>query len=204
MKLSTYIREEQEFQIFILNEGDHWETYDTSVHGSAEAIDDGYVVAYANGEIIENQSNARSLPPGVSYIVGVPYQVVRMPPCVGNDPRVRIVHEPSIYHERGRYCTKVTNTGEVPFRVNRFASFSRAGLFGGYRLSTITNDWFSHEQFMCWYNAKAEWLSPQSTVVDEDNFGFGNGYWVFEIEFEGEETILVKSRLPKNELKATR
>ena len=204
MKLSTYIREEQDFQIFIRSGSGKWEMYDPSVHGAAEEISGDYVVAYANGEIIENHVYTNDLPPGTTYISGVPYRVVKMPQCVVDDPRVRIVHEPSVYHQHGRYCTKVTNTGEIAFRVNRFAAFSKAGFFGGYRLSTISNDWFSHEQFMCWYNAKAEWLEPQSTVADQDNFGSGNGYWVFEIEFEGKETIVVKSRLPKNDLKATR
>lgn len=204
MKLSTYMRKEQHFQIFIRSRSGKWETYDPSVHGPADSISRNYVVAYANGEVIENRVNTNDLPPGTNYISVVPYKVVKMPQCVVDEPRVQIVHESSVYHQHGRYCTKMTNTGEIPFRVNRFAAFSKAGFFRGYRLSTISNDWFSHEQFMCWYNAKAEWLQPRSTVADQDNFGFGNGYWVFEIEFEGKETIRVKLRLPHNELKATR
>ena len=204
MKLSTYIRKEQEFQIFIRSKSGEWETYDPMTHGPAESITSGYVVAYANGEVVENSVNADDLPPNTHYISVVPYKLVKMPECAADDPRVKIVHEPSAYHQHGRYCTKLTNTCDIPFKVNRFSFFSKKGIFRSYRLSTISNDWFSHEQFMCWYNAKSEWIPPGSTVADQDNYGFGNGYWVFEIEFENKKVILVKSRLPNKELKATR
>lgn len=204
MKLSAYIREEQEFQIFIRSKSGEWETYDPSVHGPADSITWGYVIAYTNGEVVENRVNVNDLPQGTHYISMVPYKVVKMPKCVADDPRVTIVHEPSAYHQHDHYCTKLTNTGDIPFKVNRFSAFSKKAFFGGYRLSTISNDWFSHEQFMYWYNAKSEWIQPGSTVADQDNYGFGNGYWVFEIEFENKKVILVKSRLPNKELKATR
>jgi len=204
MSLSTYIREEQEFQIFIRSNSGEWETYSPSVHGPADSINRDYVIAYSNGEIVDNRVDVNDLPPNTHYVAEVPYEVIKMPDCVADDPRVRISHEPSAYHQHGYYCTKLTNTSEIPFRIARFSAFSKAGLFRGYRLSTISNGWFSHEQFMCWYNVQSEWIGPECTVADQDNFGFGNGYWVFEIELKDKTSILVKSRLPKKQLKSTR
>ncbi len=203
MKLSNYIRKEQKFQIFIRSKSGEWETYDPITHGPAESITRDYVVVYPNGEILENLANTKDLPLGTHYIPFVPHKVVKMPKCIIDDPRVKIVHEPSAYHQQGRYCTKLTNTGDIPFKVNRFSAFRKRGFFSGYRLSTVSNDWFSHEQFTCWFNAKSQWILPGSTVADQDNYGFGNGYWVFEIEFENKEVILVKARLPNKKFEAT-
>lgn len=195
MALSAFIRKEQEFQIFIRGRNGEWETYTPSAHGPAESITKGYAVAYANGELLEYCDNGSDLPPWTNFIYTIPYKVVKMPECAA-DARVSIVHEPSAYRQDGYYCTKLTNNSDAPFKVNRFAAFSKKGFFGGYRLSTISHDWFSHEQFLYWYNTRSEWIRPGTTVADQDNYGFGNGYWVFEIEFKNQEIVFVKSRLP--------
>jgi hypothetical protein len=202
LPLSAYIRKEQKFQIFVRGKSGEWETYDPSVHGPAESITKGYAAAYSSGELLQNCDNGKDLPLGTRYVSLMPYKVIKMPECVV-DPRVSIVHEPGVYR-RGHYCTKLTNTGDVPFKVNRFAAFIKKGFFGSHYLSTISNDWFYHEHFLCWYNAGQEWIQPGSTVADQDNYGSGKGYWVYEIEFKNKEVIFVKSRLPDKRFKMMR
>lgn len=197
MSLSKYIRSEQEFDIYLYNSEFGWQVYDLFVHGNADAIDHDYAVAYKGGEILACTAElAKGLPPGTHYIHVVPWKVIRMPVCKDSDPRIEIEHVVSKYHKSGRYCTRLCNVGDVAFKVIRFASFSK-GFFGRCRLSTISGDWFSHEQFVCWYNVKSGWIQPGCEVADHDNYGFGRGYWVFEIEFEGQGAIFIRSKLPK-------
>ena len=195
MKLDTYIRKEQNFKIFIFD-NNKWNLYDPSLHGSPESIKHGYIVAYNSGEIVEDCANSNDLPDEVYYIEDEPYKIIKMPECIEDNSIVSIIHEPSNYHSGNYYCTKLTNTGSVPFRVNRFAAFEKPGLFRGYRLSTISNAWFSHEQFMNWYNVRSEWIEPGETVADQDNYGLGNGYWVFEIECSNNNRFFVKEKRP--------
>ncbi len=195
MNLKTYIRDEQEFLIFMRADGGEWERYDPAKHGSPESLRRGYVVAYLSGEIIENRVNMNHLPPGTHYIEESDGKPELMPPC-DDDHSIAIQHEPSAYHRNGKYCTRVRNAGNTPFRVKRFAAFQKAGLLGKYRLSTISNAWFTQAQFIHWLNQKTEWIAPESEVADHDNFGFGNGFWVFEIEYETGKTVTVKTSLP--------
>ncbi len=117
------------------------------------------------------------------------------------DARVQIRHEPSEYHAFGRhYRTRIRNAGDTPFRVRRFAAFRRDG--GQYRLSTITNSWFTEDQFRNWFHWKTEWIAPGSEVSDPDNYGFGMGCRVFEIKFQTGEVLLVRERLPRTKITA--
>jgi len=199
MNLQTYIREEQKFLIFIRSSQRQWEKYDPDIHGEPESLRRGYVVAYLNGEIIENRVNITGLPPGTHYIMETGGRSEVMPDCVQH-PRIEILHEASKYHHHGKYCTRIRNAGDTPFRIRRFSAFQKAGIFGKYRLSTISNDWFTQNQFMNWFNQKTQWISPGEEVADQDNFGFGNGFWLFEVEFETGEMITVKARLPNQSM----
>lgn len=198
MALSKYIRNDQQFKIFIRIADSQWEEYIPANHGQAESIVRDYVVAYGNGEIVDNTTtDYNAQPPGTHYIDVIPYETVKMPRCLASDHRVSITHETSKYHNDNHYCTRLLNIGSVPFKVKRFAAFRKASLFGSYMISTISHDWFSHEQFTYWYNCKSEWIQPQCEVADHDNYGSGGkGFWVFEIEFQNQETIFVKSKLP--------
>ncbi len=190
MSLAQYIREEQEFLIYIHASADEWEVYEPDRHGTPESIHEGYVVAYLNGEVLEDCANTESLPPGIDYIKVFKKNQEVMPQCV-DDARVKIQHEPSPYHPSdGHYCTRIRNMGSVPFKVRRFAAFRAIGR--QYRISTVSNSWFTEDQFRNWFNQKTEWLAPGDEAVDQDNYGSGNGYWVFEIEFDTGEIVTVK------------
>lgn len=195
MNLKTYIRDEQEFLIFMQSPDGQWEKYNPAVHGPSESLRRGYVVAYLNGEIVENRVSLHDLPPGTHYIDEFKGKPELMPTCV-DDPRIAIHHEPSAYHRHRKYCTRIRNAGDTPFRVKQFAAFQKTSIFAKYRLSTISNAWFTDDQFIHWFNQKTRWIAPESEVADHDNFGVGNGFWVFEIEFETGKTVMVKTRLP--------
>lgn len=195
MTLSRYIRADQEFLIYLRMPNGEWRRYDSVEYGPAADIKKDYVVAYLNGEVLEVIPPAAALPEGLHYIQTFPPQKIAMPECVEDDFQVSITHVVSSYYRGGRYATRIYNPGPQRFRIRRFGGFHRWGLWGRWRLSTITNNWFSGEQFRCWYNQKNEWIMPGEYVIDYDNYGYG-GYWVYEVEFDN-RTIFVKSKEPQ-------
>ncbi len=195
MSLKQYIRKDQEFLIYLRGSRD-WERYEPGRHGPPDSIRRGYVVAYPNGEILaETLEDADNPPPGTHYIEATGgRRGEAMSRCAG-DARVEIRHESSAYHTSDQYyCTRIRNSGEIPFKVRRFAAFGRN--FWRYRLGTISNSWFTAEQFRNWFNLGTEWLAPGGGAADRDNYGLGDGYWVFEVEFATGEVVAVQSRLP--------
>jgi hypothetical protein len=198
MNLKQYIRNDQEFLIYIHTPSAEWEKYDHNRHGSPELIQHNYVVAYSNGEILDNRANTFDIPPNTYYIeiLERKSKPELMPPC-NKDSRVSIQNEPSAYPRQGNYCTRIQNIGNLPFKIRRFAAFAKTSFFGKYRLNTISNTWFTEKQFRNWFNQKTEWIMPNTEVADQDNYGSGNGFWVFEIEFPNGEIVIVKAKLPK-------
>ncbi len=193
--LKQYIRKEQNLLIYIYTSDSQWELYDPSLHGCAERIENGYIVAYPNGEIMADAVNTNATPPGTYYIEEMETTDEVMPLCI-DSALVEIRHCSSINnHADERYCTIVRNIGDVPFKVKRFAAFSMRN--GEYRLSTISNTWFSNTQFQNWFNQTDEWITPNMKVADQDNYGYGNGYWVFEIQFQSGDTVFIRSKLPQ-------
>lgn len=196
--LKQYIRKEQEFQIYIYVGYQQWEAYDPARHGEAKNISFGYVVAYPNGEILENTVDSDIIPVGTYYPGETTPRSETMPECVAS-PSVEIKNIPSLYHNREeRYCTRIRNTGAVPFKINRFAAFHM--LDGRYVISTITGDWYTCEQFRNWFNQSQEWINPGEQVADQDNYGYGIGYWVFEISFQTGDSANIKVPLPRYQI----
>ncbi|MBN2211336.1 MAG: hypothetical protein JW709_08065 [Sedimentisphaerales bacterium] len=193
MSLSRYIRDDQAFLIYLRSPDGTWRRYDSAEHGPAGDIKKDYVVAYLNGEVLEAVPWAEKLPEGLYYTKTGPRQNIAMPEC-GKDDLVAITHYVSPYHRSGRYATCIYNKDWRPIRIRRFGFFRPSGTGKRYKLSTITNDWFSGEQFRYWYNQHNDWIMPHEKVTDHDNYGFG-GYWVYEVDY-GDKSIFVKSKAP--------
>lgn len=194
MSLKDYIRDDQKFLIYLRTAHKGWEIYDPDKHGTPRSVRRNYVVAYLNGEILENRVKGPDIPPGTHYVEQRERSSVTMPEC-RDDHRIEIWHETGI-SRAGKYCTRVRNTGNTPLRIRRFAAFVCEEPGGEYLLSTITNDWFTAEQFIYWFNQQSSWIQPGQEVCDPDNYGFGSGYWVFDVEFSSGESVFVKSVLP--------
>ena len=147
MSLEKFFRSEQKFNIYILNTTGEWEVYSESKHEHPSLIESNYLIAYKNGEVLDNTTRSITLPKGVHYISVKPYLKIKMPICDDIDQALIITHEASKGQNNHRYCTKIRNAGTAPIRIVRFAAFKKTGIFGSFYLSTISNDWFTSEHF---------------------------------------------------------
>ena len=189
--LSSYIREDQSFLIFIFSKKNNWEIYNSKQHGNAKNITKNYVVTYLDGAILANTMTNHIIPEKTYYIEEQKYKYEEMTENI-SDLNIEIVHTDSIYHpDSNYYCTSITNNMNEPFQVERFAAFKPYK--GKYILSTVSNDWFNAKQFRFWYNQTTKWIMPGETVIDYDNYGREKGYWVFDIKLKSGEKFTIKS-----------
>ena len=90
---------------------------------------------------------------------------------------------------------KANRFSNEKLRVTRFAGFSKSD--GALRLSTITGDFFSEEEFINWYGAPTNgWIPPNGTVEDPNNYGSGDGYWVYYFETQNGKTFAAGAQIP--------
>lgn len=160
-----------------------------------------FLVVYANGEILSAQHEFFPLPEGVRFVEpsGQPKQdVLDVSLLEGGKKFVTITFGPSASkpNEPGHYSTTIRNTSGHKVRVTRFASFTKTG--AEFRLNTLSGDYFSADEFISWYGAPQDgWIAPNSTVADPNNYGGGNGYWVYYFEGENGKTFVAGARVPQ-------
>lgn len=160
-----------------------------------------FVVVYANGEVLSS-----SVPPPTRLPAGTHFA---RPAAAGHDHRlsreqvarastsVVVRFEPK--HRRtpdGQrlYATTVANQGREPIRVTHFAAYVEVG--GGWQLRTITDGFFTAEQFTEWYGAPADgWIAPGGSVVDPENYG--EALWVYYFETHLGQTGMAAGRAPR-------
>jgi hypothetical protein len=197
MSLAKYIRNEQKFQIYILEESGSWEPYSEEEHGKPSGIFKNYIVAYDNNEILDNTAHVRQLPSHLRYIEEKPYVRVAMPKCI-ELPFIEIKHTKSLFHQDEiHYCTEIINHSDDPLTILEFAAFAKTSYFGKYNLHTISNTWFTQSHFAHWYNCPNGVINPNSSVVDQDNFGGGKGFWIFNIKHQRKQAY-IKTSFPRN------
>jgi hypothetical protein len=160
-----------------------------------------FLVVYPNGEILSAGREFFPLPEGVRFVEATanPKQDI-LDLSVLDEGRtfVTITFGPSASRpsEPGYYSTTIHNISDQSLRVTRFAAFTKVGQ--SFRLSTITGDYFSADQFMSWYGAPQDgWIPPGGIVADPNNYGSGDGYWVYYFETEDGRTFAAGARIPK-------
>lgn len=165
---------------------------------------DAWVAAYPNGEVIEMGAVRRRLPPGVHFVRSsdpVEHQVLNDSMNEGNAGYVAIEFGAAGAHpeDSNNYSTVLTNTASVPWRVTRFGGYNQVG--NNWRLSTITGDLFTAEQFQNWYgHTSNEWVQPGDSVVDYNNYGGSDVAWIYECELEDGTTFRAGAKKPKRSI----
>ncbi|MEM1354596.1 MAG: hypothetical protein AAGC44_03455 [Planctomycetota bacterium] len=146
------------------------------------------LVCYPNGEVICKFGQIYKLPPGVSYLIE-PRK---------NDDKLRytkrlvrngekgalVIHSPPrTQTSESSYSTTITNQSRNKIRVTKFGPFAK-GLFG------IKKDpvegYYDSIQFCNWFRVSDPegWINPGESVCDPDNYGSGDGVWVYFFENE--------------------
>jgi hypothetical protein len=164
-------------------------TLETGVFCPLSAVD-AFLLAYPSGEIMEVDGKMPArLPSGISYIDISPERStdeLSLSDLTEGHTFLRVTHDKGpVCRPHARpddYITSLCNISAEPVRVQRFAGF-RLMDNGRYRISTITGNWFTEEQFRAWYGCwDREWLAPGQTVADLYNYGgSSNGFWAYEI-----------------------
>jgi len=146
------------------------------------------IVSYPSGEAMFMYGLMHDVPDGVSFNTGACYS--DSSPGYSKSlmkegaAKVKVTHGDSLSQgkdPRSHYSTSVTNLSDRKIRAVKFAAYKK-GLFG--RLSRESDGFYSPRQFREWFRVPDPygWILPNETVCDPDNFGYGNGYWLYFFE----------------------
>jgi hypothetical protein len=160
-----------------------------------------YLVAYPNGEIADSEKPFSPLPPGIHMLQPAEpsvHHVMQNSDFMGQPDHLQIWNEksPTHFQERNYYKTCLRNTSRKNIRILRFAGYHWRD--EALILATVTNDFFTEEEFHEWYGVDEDgWIKPEQTVFDPSNYGLGDGCWVYFAETEDGEGFVAKVELSK-------
>jgi hypothetical protein len=104
---------------------------------------------------------------------------------------IQITYGPSATRQRDRhyYATSLKNISTEGIRVRRFAGYRPSE--EGWRLSTVTRQFYSAEEFCEWYGlGSSKWIEPGQVVTDPNNYGSPPVLWAYYCESaSGQEFI---------------
>lgn len=210
-RLRTLALENADYTIYIGVPADTpamWEAV-SDVTDSTLSLQDGTVIPYAdvrafavlysNGQLVDAEFEGLPLPPGVTGLtpssetdddileaddltVGKDYLQITFGACPA--------HPNSLDH----YSTTLTNITDEPIRVEKFAGYSKTAI--GWRLSTITNKFFSAEEFQEWYGLKnTGWIMPGESASDPNNYGSRPVLWAYYCRSESGKRFIAGESL---------
>jgi hypothetical protein len=173
-----------------------------SLSGARTEIEDltAFLVVYANGQVLQAERPFFPLPEGVGFFEERAEQrrdLLDLSELAEGEAFVKVSYGESASHpnDRSQYSTTIRNNSDTKLRVLKFGAFTKSA--DGYRLSTVSGDFFSDDEFISWYGAaKDGWITPGQTVMDPDNYGGGDGYWVYYFETESGKKFVAGGRIP--------
>jgi len=209
-RISSYVTNNTDHQIYVgwpLDMPTRWEkavVINKTLQIDGVAIDplkiSSFLVVYPNGEVLDTEHPIFPLPEGVVYLEQSDEPVsAELDPSIltAEASLVKITFGPasSRPNEPGHYSTSLQNISDVKLRVNKFAAFSKSG--NSYILNTVNRAYFSAEQFIAWYGVSEDgWIKPGQTVSDPNNYGGGDGYWVYYCETDTGTIFTVGAKIP--------
>jgi hypothetical protein len=210
-RLRTYLAQRQDYLVYVgfpLDAPASWRKVDSWRGTTLRVVDEVielsdvslFVVAYPNGQVLEAVFEPLPLPEGIEYFEskGNGRNDVLDTDELSEGARfARVSFGPSGSRpgQPGYYATSLTNTFDEPFRVVRFGAFSSSGALA--QLNTISGDYFSGDDFANWYGVGDDgWIAPGETVADPNNYGGGDGYWVYYCETEKGDAFCVGAKHP--------
>jgi hypothetical protein len=194
-RLRTLALENADYTIYIGMPADSPALWDavSDVTDSTLSLQDGtvvpysdvraFAVVYANGQLVDAELEGLPLPPGTSglspssetnddileagdLVTGKDYIEINYGAC------------PAHPNRSDHYSTTLTNISDEPIRVERFAGYAKTTT--GWRLFTVTNTFYSAEEFQEWYGLKnAEWIMPGASATDPNNYGARPVLWAY-------------------------
>ncbi len=157
-----------------------------------------FVVAYPNGEILDYESVFAPFINGIHspVIARKPtMHTIRLSNLEDGNKLINVEHSPSTFASRDKpyYLTVVENISDRKIKVEHFGAYT---LFGEeYMLNTISNTFFTADEFINWYDQQGEWIPPGQTVSDPQNYG-SQCLWVYYCITEDGDTFACGSICP--------
>ena len=214
-RLCVYMRQRPDNRYFVRYTSDgeeRWESVKEAkdkgfVAQDGRLLDDkaikNFVAAYKSGEVFDFPGGDAPLPPELHSIeMGVvdKNRLIELDEEVlkNGEQFVKVVYgtcearpEDPTY-----YSTTIENISSHKVRVTKFAGFGGTGF--SYRLSTITGDYFTAENFVDWYGvADNGWIEPGKSVCDPNNYGGSiNVIWAYFCETDDGQPFVAGAKVP--------
>ncbi|HEX2948598.1 MAG TPA: hypothetical protein VHV83_03365, partial [Armatimonadota bacterium] len=155
-----------------------------------------FIVTYANGEIVDAENTFAPWPKDVHSIQPASQpinDILNLHHLESGQRFAQVTHGQSIIKKADKYyySTTLHNISEQRIRVLKFAGYQHIS-GNQYRLDTITQDYFTAEEFRSWYGmGQEEWIQPGQMVTDKENYGGRGSLWAYFCCSEtGEEFIV--------------
>lgn len=147
-----------------------------------------FVVAYPNGQVVSENSMGLGMPDGIYGIYSAwkeEHDVLKEKDLELGKLFAQVTYGPSSAHPDNpdEYSTTVRNISNEKFRVVRFGGYWESN--SGWRLATVTNQFFSADEFIYWYGlGEDQWILPGQAATDHNNYGSPPSLWAYYCETE--------------------
>jgi hypothetical protein len=156
-----------------------------------------FIISYRNGDFVYGNFDFRSYPEQISWMREIPATGITIDKntlITGNHlAEISFSSSPIFGKDSNYYETKIKNISSVKFKVINFGGFLKDAN-NKYQLNTITNNYFSDNDFQNWYMRSGQiWIYPNEIVSDPINYGGAQNNWAYQIETETGELLWISS-----------
>ena len=169
-------------------------------HGTLQVSEvQAFIVAYPNGQMIDCNAGGLPLPKGITGLfpsVDADVDTLQLADIEPGEKYIQVEYGPSLLrpHDRSHYSTTLTNISGERIRVNRFAGYAKTSK--GWKLFTVTKQFYSAEEFRQWYGlGNNEWIVPGQSASDPNNYGSPPVLWAYYCECESGKRFVAGSVL---------
>ena len=190
--LEYYFDLKRDYKIYVSKKGfSNWQKVQ-SLGEIKKARLKNFCVCYSSGEILEIYSNVEKIPAGAHWIEdnrneGLGFGEIAIDEVDLSQSEIEITNKPSKNPSGADYETTVTNkTSENLFPI-AFGGYQKYEEAGKFVLDNVVDNAYSSAQFKSWYGLKRDFLASGESVSDPNNYGDGDGYWIFVFKSESGE-----------------